>query len=105
MFLKTLDLQHQSRQRQEIEPLFLLLKTCQGLLMLSWLWDPPRLLWPSPLAMEVSLAWRCWSGPACAIPLVDSGAAVSQQTDTAGRSQKCQQLKPIPKITGTDVAC
>lgn len=75
MFLKTLDLQHQSRQRQETAT-FPAPETCQGLLMLSWLWDLPRLLWPSPLAMEVSLPWTCWSGPACAIPLwlADSGA-------------------------------
>lgn len=53
MFLNAFDLQHQSRQRQETEPLLLVLKAPQGVLMLSCLWDLPRLLWPNPLAMEV----------------------------------------------------
>lgn len=76
MFLKTLDLQQQRRQRQETEAPLQLLKACQDLLMLSWLWDLPRLLWPSPLGMEVSPAWGCWSGPACPVllRLVNSGA-------------------------------
>lgn len=84
------------RARQRQEPPLPLLEAHWGLLIL---WDLLRLVWPSPLAMWVSLAWGCWEGASIPTPpwLDDSGAGYIPANSFFRQELEVPAGKTLPK--------